>query len=238
MKSRTATAIEQKWLSCCAPLRRFVRGPARCLRPSSLLRSRLHWKAGCSHCQHRLGGGPNLHHSEAAADTLVKAAEDFDQAALSRIFGPDGKDIVFSGEVPQDRKHALDFAQEAEEKLEVSVDPKTANRAFLFVGNEDWPFPFRSSRRGEWSFDSKAGRRNSSIAASAPMSSTQSRSVTGTWKHRRCTLSSPRGLRREPVRAAHHQHARHAGRPRVAEFGWHLGRPHRRENRQGHRAGL
>ena len=94
-----------------------------------------------------------------AADALVKAAGDFDQVALTRIFGPDGKDIVFTGELPLDRSHALNFVQEAQEKLEVSVDPNTSNRAFLLVGNENWPFPVPLVKKGEkWSFDSKAGR--------------------------------------------------------------------------------
>lgn len=95
-----------------------------------------------------------------AADALVKAAGDFDQVALVRIFGEDARDIAFTGEFPQDRKHAADFAQEAHEKLSVSIDPKTASRAFVLVGNEDWPFPVPLVKKGErWSFDSKAGRR-------------------------------------------------------------------------------
>jgi len=96
---------------------------------------------------------------QAAADTLVKAAANFDVAALGRIFGPDGRDIVFSGEFPQDRKHAADFAQAAQEKLSVSIDPNTANRAFVLIGNEDWPFTVPLVKKTEkWSFDSKAGR--------------------------------------------------------------------------------
>jgi hypothetical protein len=96
---------------------------------------------------------------KSAADALVKAAGDFDQTALARIFGPEGKEIVFTGELAQDRKHALDFAQEAQEKLKVAVDPSTSNRAFVLVGNEDWPFPVPLVKKGEmWSFDSKAGR--------------------------------------------------------------------------------
>ena len=59
----------------------------------------------------------------------------------TQIFGPDGDDIVFSGEFAQDRKHAADFAAQARKKKSVSVDPRTGNRAFLLVGNEDWPFP-------------------------------------------------------------------------------------------------
>jgi hypothetical protein len=94
-----------------------------------------------------------------AADALVDAASRFDVVALTRIFGTDGDNIVFTGEFPQDKKHAADFAAEANEKKTVSVDPKTGSRAFLLVGNEDWPFPIPLVKRGDtWSFDAKAGR--------------------------------------------------------------------------------
>jgi hypothetical protein len=94
-----------------------------------------------------------------AADALVDAAERFDVAALTQIFGPDGHDIVFSGEFAQDRKHAADFAAEAREKKSVSVDSRSGSRAFLLVGEEDWPFPVPIVQRGgKWFFESKAGR--------------------------------------------------------------------------------
>ena len=94
-----------------------------------------------------------------AAKALVDAAEKFDVAGLMEIFGPDGDDVVLSGEFAQDRKRATDFAAEAREKTKVSVDPKSGNRAFVLVGNDDWPFPVPLVKRGEkWSFDSKAGR--------------------------------------------------------------------------------
>jgi hypothetical protein len=93
-----------------------------------------------------------------AADALVDAADKFDVAALSRMFGPGGGSVVFSGEFSQDRKHAADFAAEAKEKKSVSVDSKTGNRAFLLVGSEDWPFPVPLVKTGnKWSFDGKAG---------------------------------------------------------------------------------
>ena len=95
-----------------------------------------------------------------AADALVEAAEKFDVAALMQIFGPDGGDIVFSGEFPQDRKHATDFAAEAREKKSISMNPMSRTRAFLLIGNEDWPFPVPLVQRaGKWFFDSKAGRK-------------------------------------------------------------------------------
>ena len=94
-----------------------------------------------------------------AADALVDAADKFDVVALARIFGPGGEDVVFSGEFAQDRKHAADFAAEAREKKSVSVDPKNGNRAFLLVGNENWPFPVPIVKSGsKWFFDGKAGR--------------------------------------------------------------------------------
>jgi len=93
------------------------------------------------------------------ADALVDAAEKFEVGVLEEIFGPDGDDIVLSGEYPQDRKRAADFAAEAREKKSVSVDAKTKTRAFLLVGNEDWPFPVPMVKVGDkWHFDAKAGR--------------------------------------------------------------------------------
>jgi hypothetical protein len=104
-------------------------------------------------------GAKTFETPEKAADVLIDAAEKFDEATLVQIFGPGGEDIVFTGELAQDRKHALDFASEAREKKSVSVDPKAGNRAFLLVGNEDWPFPVPIVKSGEkWSFDAKAGR--------------------------------------------------------------------------------
>jgi hypothetical protein len=94
-----------------------------------------------------------------AADVLIDAAERFDVVALAQIFGPGGEDIVFSGEYAQDRQHAANFVAEAHEKKSVSVDPKSGNRAFLLVGDEDWPFPVPIVKTGEkWFFDAKAGR--------------------------------------------------------------------------------
>jgi hypothetical protein len=94
-----------------------------------------------------------------AADALIDAAANFDVAALTSIFGPDGHEIVLSGEFSQDRKHAANFVAEARKKQSVSVDPKSGTRAFLLVGDEDWPFPIPLVKRGaKWFFDSRAGR--------------------------------------------------------------------------------
>jgi hypothetical protein len=94
-----------------------------------------------------------------AADALVAAAENFDVGELTQIFGPDGIDLVLSGEFALDRRYAADFVSEAHNRKSISTDPKTGSRAFLLVGNEDWPFPIPLEKRGtKWSFDSDSGR--------------------------------------------------------------------------------
>lgn len=93
-----------------------------------------------------------------AADALIDAAGKFDVAALVEIFGPRGEEIVLTGEFPQDRQRALDFAAQAREKKSVALDPKSKSRAFLLVGNGDWPFPVPIIKRGSrWQFDAAAG---------------------------------------------------------------------------------
>jgi hypothetical protein len=105
------------------------------------------------------GGAKGFDTPEQAVDALVAAAEKFDQRALEEIFGPDGDDVVLTGEYGQDRQRSVDFAAQARDKKNVSMDPKTGNRAFLIVGNEDWPFPVPLVKvGGKWYFDAKAGR--------------------------------------------------------------------------------
>lgn len=97
--------------------------------------------------------------AQKAADALVKAAQNYDEVALAEIFGPEGRDIVFTGEFVQDREHAAKFADAAREKNTVTVDASTGNRATLVVGDEDWPFPVPIVKRGQkWFFDSRVGR--------------------------------------------------------------------------------
>ena len=89
----------------------------------------------------------------------MAAAEKFDVDTITKIFGPDSKGIVLTGETAQDRQHATDFVAQAREKKGISVDPKNGNRAFLLVGNEEWPFPIPLVKtRGKWFFDAKAGK--------------------------------------------------------------------------------
>jgi hypothetical protein len=94
-----------------------------------------------------------------AAEALVSASSSFDVPAMKAILGPDGEDLVVTGEPVKDKDAATAFAAKAREKLAVDTDPKNPNRAILSVGNQDWPLPIPIVRKnGTWRFDSKAGR--------------------------------------------------------------------------------
>ena len=95
-----------------------------------------------------------------AAEALIEAAGKFDVAALEAIFGPEGQDLILTGEEALDRQRAEKFAALARQKNSVVVDPKNANHATLIVGEEDWPLPVLIVKRGgKWSFDAKTGRK-------------------------------------------------------------------------------
>ena len=94
-----------------------------------------------------------------AADALIKAAETFDVAALTKILGPGGEDLVASEDAVQDKNIAIAFAEEAHRKNSIAIDPKNPNRAILVVGNRNWPMAIPIVKRnGKWLFDTKAGR--------------------------------------------------------------------------------
>lgn len=95
-----------------------------------------------------------------AADALIRAAGQFDVPALMEIIGPQGADLVETGDKVQDRERAGLFAAKAHEKTSVIQDPKNPNRASLSVGNDDWPYPVPIVKRnGQWYFDAAAGRK-------------------------------------------------------------------------------
>ena len=96
--------------------------------------------------------------AQQAAEALVQAIGADDVAALNEMFGPDGKDIVSTGDDTQDKNARSMFAKLAAEKKHVDTDPHHANRAVLSVGAEDWPFPVPLVKQGaKWHFDAKAG---------------------------------------------------------------------------------
>jgi hypothetical protein len=95
-----------------------------------------------------------------AAQALVDAAAQNDTAALLKLFGPQGTDIVQSGDPAEDTSARADFTRRAHEKMNVQTEPANPGRASIVTGNDDWPFPIPLIRMksGQWHFDAARGR--------------------------------------------------------------------------------
>jgi uncharacterized protein YdeI (BOF family) len=96
---------------------------------------------------------------KAAADALIQAAAENDVSEMLKILGKDGEDLVESADTVADKNRAIKFAALANDKSEVTINPKNKSLATLTVGNDDWPLPIPIvEKSGKWYFDAKAGR--------------------------------------------------------------------------------
>lgn len=94
---------------------------------------------------------------EEAFTAMVKAMKGQDTRELTVIFGPGGKNLVFSGDDVADKTVRDDFVKAYEEKNR--LETVNGNKAILYVGNNDWPLPIPVAKKGNgWRFDTKAGK--------------------------------------------------------------------------------
>lgn len=93
-----------------------------------------------------------------AARALAAAAQAMDQKAMLEILGPDGKEIVSSGDPTEDaQNHAL-FARKYAEMHRLVREPD--GMVMLYIGAENWPTPIPLAQKGNaWYFDTNAGKR-------------------------------------------------------------------------------
>ena len=178
--------------------------------------------------------------AQAAATALIQAASSFDEPALAAMFGPDGKDLVSTGDPVRDKSYALAFASLAQERHTVVVSPANPGRATLQVGREHWPLPVPLVKiAGKWYFDARAGRDEilfRRVGANELDAIEVCRGFVEAQHEYALALHDD--STRAPVRAAHHQHARQAGRPVLEERRRHRRRPDQRSRGQGDRRGL
>ncbi len=92
-----------------------------------------------------------------AAQALIDAAGKNDTAALLKIFGPQGKAIVVSGDPAEDKAGREEFAKLAGQAMH--IDQPYPGRAIIEAGTDNWPFPVPlKQKNGQWMFDSAAGK--------------------------------------------------------------------------------
>src|SRR5215475_3511380 len=89
---------------------------------------------------------------------LFEAAKNGDQDALIAIFGPEGKDVLFSGDAVKDKNNAQRFVT-AYSKMNRWSKNRAGNQ-ILYIGADNFPFPIPLKRTasGQWAFDTAAGK--------------------------------------------------------------------------------
>ena len=103
------------------------------------------------------GTGMAFSSAQEGVDKFVAAARANDTATLDNILGPDGKDVLHSGDPQADRNALSRFvaAYDAGHKLVTDSPTKTT----LTVGTDQWPLPVPLVKgEGGWHFDTAAGR--------------------------------------------------------------------------------
>ena len=93
-----------------------------------------------------------------AGAAFFEAAKSGDQTALLAIFGPDAKDVLFSGDPVKDKDALQDFVA-AYGQLN-RWRPIKAGGEILYLGADNFPFPIPLDKnpQGQWIFDTAAGK--------------------------------------------------------------------------------
>jgi hypothetical protein len=93
---------------------------------------------------------------EEAVQALATAAQSNDTTAMLSILGPEGKQIVSSGDPTEDAENHANFAKKYQEMHRIVKEPD--GTAVLYIGAENWPGPIPLVNKGNiWYFDTAAG---------------------------------------------------------------------------------
>jgi hypothetical protein len=92
-----------------------------------------------------------------AVKTLTDAVKGNNVKELLMIFGPEGKELISSGDEVADKAGRGRFVKAYEEMNKLVNENE--KKVILHVGSEDWPFPIPVVKKGEyWFFDTKTGK--------------------------------------------------------------------------------
>jgi hypothetical protein len=94
--------------------------------------------------------------AEEASNALITAAQSNDQKAMLDVLGPDGKDIVSSGDDVEDQASRANFVKKYQEMHRLVTEPD--GTTCLYIGAENWPTPIPIVHKGNmWYLDTEAG---------------------------------------------------------------------------------
>ena len=95
---------------------------------------------------------------EDASNALVLAVQSDDEKAMLDILGPDGKQIVSSGDETEDAQSRANFVQKYQEMHRLVKEPDGTTT--LYIGAKNWPTPIPLVNKGDsWYFDTEAGKK-------------------------------------------------------------------------------
>jgi hypothetical protein len=94
---------------------------------------------------------------EDASSALVAAAQSNDEKAMLAILGPDGKEIVSSGDDIEDTQSRANFVEKYGEMHRLVKEPD--GTMVLYIGARNWPTPIPLfGKNSLWFFDTEAGK--------------------------------------------------------------------------------
>jgi hypothetical protein len=93
-----------------------------------------------------------------ASNGLVNAAKSGDPSAVIAVFGPDSKDVIFSGDPVQDKEIAGAFVTAYDVMHRWRKMPDGSQTLLIGADNFPFPIPLKKNAAGQWSFDVAAGR--------------------------------------------------------------------------------
>ena len=98
-------------------------------------------------------GSPNE-----AVLALASAVKSNDTNQLMQIFGPEAKDIIYSGDDVADKQTRRNFLEKYNQMNRVVTERNGS--VILYLGAENWPFPIPLSKKnGAWVFDTSTGKK-------------------------------------------------------------------------------
>src|SRR6202166_1020688 len=96
--------------------------------------------------------------AENASNALVTAAQSNDEKAMLDILGPDGKQIVSSGDETEDANSRANFVKRYQEMHRLVKEPD--GTTVLYIGAHNWPAPIPLMNKGKLVyFDTEAGKK-------------------------------------------------------------------------------
>jgi Protein of unknown function (DUF2950) len=92
-----------------------------------------------------------------ASNAFVTAVRNNDEKGMLDILGPDGKQIVSSGDETEDAQNRANFLERYQEMHRLVKEPD--GTIVLYIGAKNWPTPIPLVKKGSlWYFDTDAGK--------------------------------------------------------------------------------